>query len=417
MRSVLTPRVLFINKYYRPDNAATAQMLSDLAEFLAGHGFAVTVLTGRSGYRRSGGRLRCRETLNGVRVIRVASAGFGRHRTVGRLLDYVTFFFSAMVAAFGLPRQDVVVAMTSPPMIHVLGGVLHRIRRWRLALWTMDVYPDVAAALGVLSRTSCLFRCLADINRRVLRSADVVIAIGSRMAERLARAGTRAEALHTVHNWADGRHIVPVPPDENPFRLEQGLGQRFVVEYSGNVGLGHAFDAMLEGARRFNSDSEIAFLFIGGGPAMQRVLAYERRHALHNLVRLPWQPRERLALTLSAGDVHVVTLKQGLEGLLVPSKIYGIMAAGRPVIFVGPEACDTARVIRKAACGFVISNGDADGFVECVERLRAEPALRARLGRNARRFFEANFDRPAACARIERILRGSLRAGLRDGGR
>jgi len=405
------PRVLFVNQYYRPDNAATAQLLADLAEWLVRRGWAVTVLAGRGAYRRSERRMRPREHLYGVRVFRVPTTGFGRGRTLGRLLDYVSFCLAAGARALTLPRHDLIVTLTSPPMIHVLGALLKRLRGWRFVLWGMDVYPDVAAALGVLSSQSRAFRTLAQVNRGALRSADGILALGGCMAERLVAAGAQPEKVHVAPNWSDGENVVPVPPERNPFRRRHGLDGRFVVAYSGNVGLGHTFDALVEGARRLRSDPNVVFLVIGDGPALPRVMAMCKRYGLSNLVRLPWQRRERLASALSAGDLHVVTLRRGLEGLLVPSKLYGIMAAGRPVIFVGPERCDTARTIRQAGCGFRVAEDDADGFLDCLQRLRADRALRERLGRNGRMFFLRHFDRPVGCARIERILRGIVAAG------
>jgi len=399
------PRVLFINKYYRPDNAATAQLLADLAEWLARRGWAVTVLAGRGAYRRSERRMRPREHLDGVCVLRVPSIGFGRGRTLGRMLNDLSFAVAAGARALTLPPHDVVVTLTSPPMIHVLGALLKRFRRWGFALWAMDLYPDVAAALGVLSSQSRAFRILAQVNRTALRCADGILALGACMAERLVAAGAQPETVHVAPNWSDGENVVPVPPERNPFRRRHGLDGRFVVAYSGNVGLGHTFGTLVEGARRLRSDPDVVFLIIGDGPALPRLLALRERHRLSNLVRLPWQPRGRLAAALSAGDVHVVTLRRGLKGLLVPSKLYGIMAAGRPVIFVGPEECDTAHTIREAGCGFRVAEDDTEGFLDRIQRLRNDAALRERLGRNGRRFFLRHFDRPIGCARIERLLR------------
>ena len=405
------PRVLFINQFYYPDSGATAQLLTDLAEYMAARGTEVSVLAGRRLYRDSGAALPRREKVNGVEVFRVGSTGFGRRGFRGRLADYLSFYVCAFVRAVFLPRPDVIVALSTPPMIQCLGVLLKRIKGCRLVAWTMDVYPEAAVALGALPRRSAITRVLRALGGLAVRDADAVIALSDAMASRLEANGAHPDAVHTVHNWADGRAILPIAPRANPFRRGLEADGKLIVEYSGNMGLGHSFETVLKSTKRLAGDSGYRFLFIGDGPGLDRIISYKKKHGLANVDHLPCQPRGRLAYTLSAGDVHLITLRHGLEGLLVPSKLYGIMAAGRPVIFLGPEQSEVAQVIREAGCGHVVSDGETDSFIAALASLRNSPAARLQMGRNARRFFERHFQKDNACARIRRIISGLVSDG------
>ena len=399
------PLMLFLNQYYHPDCSATAQLLTDLAEWLARRGVRVRVLCGRYRYEGEASALPHREHCNEAEVIRVWSTAFGRARLFGRLADYVSFCLSLFVTGLFLkPAPDIIVSLTTPPMIHCLGAALSCLRKARFVVWSMDVYPDVAVALGIIEQRSLMARALNRLGRWALGSADAIVAIGEGMAERLRAKGVDPRRIHVVHNWADGDKVFPVGQKNNPFRDRWGLNGKCIVEYSGNMGRGHHFETILAGALRLKHDRRLEFLFIGGGHWWTAVAAYGVRHGLENLRCLPYQPREALSYTLNVGDVHLITLRTGLEGLLVPSKLYGIMAAGKPVLYVGPTGSETARIIRKADCGFVVPEGEVETFLECLQKLRRSERLRSRMGRNARQFFEGHFDKPKACARIEGIL-------------
>jgi glycosyltransferase involved in cell wall biosynthesis len=234
------------------------------------------------------------------------------------------------------------------------------------------------------------------------RRADLIIALGDRMAERLVARGAKVDRVHAVHNWADGDRVRPVAPAENRFLHQYGLDGKFVVGYSGNFGLSHDFSTILESGRRLQGRSDIVFLIIGEGKRYNQV----RRDAEGvNAVFLPFQPAEVLSDSLSAASVHVVTLKKGLEGALVPSKIYGVLAVGRPVIFVGPPNSEVAQILRDADCGFTMVPGDVDAFVRAVERLRGNPDERAAMGRRARAAFDAKYERKIGTAKIAALLR------------
>ena len=391
-------RLLILNQFFYPDHSATSQLMTDLAESLVGRGLTVTALAGRGRYNGGGG-LPAREDYGGVRVERAWATGFGKGSAAGRLADYLTFYLGAAWKLLALPRHDVVMALTTPPLIGLLALAACRLKGMRLAALVQDLYPDVGVALGTFREGSLATRLLDRLNRAVLSRADRVIVLGDCMRERVAaRVGRgREDRVDVIHNWADGEKVRPLADGEpNAFAEEHGLRGRFVVQFSGNLGRVNDFDTPLAAARLLKGRGEIVFLFVGDGARAGEIKEYARRHGLKNVRLLPYQPRETLLYSLAAGDAHLVTLAAGLAGLSVPSKTYGVLAAGRPVLFVGDPRSDIARVVAEHRCGEVVPAGDAKRLAAVISSWAGDPAATLRMGREARALFLRRFDRPHA---------------------
>lgn len=382
-------RVVLLNQYYAPDEAATAQLLADLGEGLAARGHEVRAVCCRRAYADPSQRYPRRERIGGVEVRRTWASGFGRGSSAGRLIDYVTFLVAAAGAMLFQPRPDVVVSLSTPPLVAALGLVLARLRGARSIFWVMDIYPQLAFELGVLRRGSVAGRLLGCLSRWILRRSDRVVALGESMAERLREEGR--DRVVTVHNWADGETIRPRPVAGHALREEWGWADRFVLLYSGNLGLAHEFDTLLDAAELLRDDPRILFVFLGGGPRRAEVEAAARERGLGNVEFRPYMARERLGESLTAGDVHLLTLRPRMPGLLVPSKIYGILAAGKPTLYVGPDEGEIAAIIRSGRCGTRIDPGNAEALVRAARRYREENELVAEEGRRARRLFDERF--------------------------
>ena len=383
-------RIALLNQYYAPDEAATAQMLADLGASLAAAGHNVTAICCDRSYAQPRRRYSRHETIDGVRVERVLTTRFGRGSRLGRLTDYATFVLGAARRLLFGSRPDVIVALTTPPMIATVAMLVRRLRGSRIAFWSMDVYPELAFELGVLERTSRAGKLLTAVGRRVLHSADVVIALGESMADRLRRLG--ATRVEVVHNWADESAIVPRPAIDRPARIEWGWHRRLVVLYSGNLGLAHEFDTVLAAAAKLSTAMpNVLFAFVGVGPRLAEVK--RAAHDLSNVEFREYVERSRLGDTLTAADVHLVTLRPNMPGLLVPSKIYGILAAGRPTIYVGPPNGEIADILREGRCGATVSNGDVEGLVATIRDYACDPFRRDVEGKSARAIFEARFTR------------------------
>jgi glycosyltransferase involved in cell wall biosynthesis len=333
--------------------------------------------------------------------VRVGGTSLGK-RTVGhRLVDYATFYAAAAARSATLGRFDVVLATSSPPLLATIGAALKLARRIPFVYWVQDLYPELAVEFGVMRRTALATRAFARLTRWTLRSADAVVVLGQAMGERVRDKGVDPERIHLVPNWADGAEIRPVAAEANPFRRAHGLQGKRVVLYSGNMGRGHDLATLLGAARLLGAVPDLAFVFIGDGAKRPEVEAAARE--LPSLMLLPYQPRQRLAESLSAGDVHLVSQDACTLGLIEPSKLYGVLAAGRPVLYVGPAGSEAARAVAGEGIGEVVANGDVAGAAAALLRLleRAES-----LGARARLAFDRSYDRRLRTGRIAEVLRG-----------
>jgi glycosyltransferase involved in cell wall biosynthesis len=364
----MTGHLLFLNRFYAPDVSATAQLLTDLAEELAARGEPVTVITSRLLYEDPAARLPAREWRNGVRIRRVWTSRFGRAWLPGRAIDYATFYLSATAALLAEARRgDGIVAMTDPPLLSVPAALVARLRGARLVLWCQDLFPEIAAAHGLRFARGPLGRLLRALRDWSLRRAETVVAIHPTMARRLAALGVPEAKIRVIENWAPAG-IRSVPHATNPLRREWGLEGRFVVAYSGNLGRVHDPAGVIDLVRR-TAGRGVTWLFIGGGAGMAELARVVEAENLPDVLFRPYQPRERLAESLSVADLHLVSLDPAFEGLVWPSKIYGIEAAGRPWIRLRPGL--EVEDLREAARRSPRPRSDRPGLEAWVELLGA----------------------------------------------
>ena len=394
-------RVLLVNQYFHPDLAATAQIMTDLAVDLAARGAEVTAVTGRAPYVGND-RYGPREEFSGVHIRRPPTTSFGRGSIAGRMADYLSLYAGTLAELALLPHQDVVVTLSTPPLISLVGAAHRFARGSRFIYWVQDLYPDVAVQLGVLGKNSPMTWAMERLSRASLRSADAIVALGDAMADRLVAKGADRGRVHVVHNWSNGE-VGSVPREKNWFLDKHGLRGKFVVLYSGNMGRGHEFETLLGAARELSAREDILFLFIGDGAKRGEVEAASR--TLPNVRLLPYQKREDLPYSLGAGDLFAITLSDGLDGLIVPSKLYGALAAGQPVLFIGPQNSETAQVVSEVRCGGTFAHGDAASVAKYIERLAAQPVEVRLMGERARRAFENQYDRRISTARFAGICR------------
>jgi len=415
-------KLIFLNRFFHPDHSATSQMLSDLAFALAGGGRAVAVITSRQRYDAPMQSLPARELVDGVSIHRVWTSRFGRTNLLGRVLDYVTFYLSATWQLWRLARSgDVVIAKTDPPMLSVIAGPVCRYRDARLVNWLQDIFPEAAQALGVGGRAArAPFGLMRWLRSRSLKAADMNVVLGPRMAKRVSALGVGDERIRILPNWADGTTIAPVDPAVNALRREWHLGDAFVVGYSGNLGRAHEIDTLLEAMTLLERSpsaaapiaspehapqhKRVVWLFIGSGALFDVLKAEVARRRLTSVRFKPYQPKALLAESLSAADVHLVSLRPALEGLIVPSKFYGIAAAGRPAVFVGDADGEIAHLLARLGCGRTVATGDGTALARTILELAANPDLCWGMGQRARHAFDAEFDKSIALMRWEQLL-------------
>ena len=340
-------RVIAVNRYYRPDGSPTSRLLTDVAERCAADGLDVTVITGRRGYR-TGGRIgRGRETIGGVDVRRVTTSGLRRHRLVGRAIDDATFHLAAFLAILTVARSgDVVIAKTDPPLLCLAAWAAAALRGARLVNWCQDVFPEVAAALGVGHAGGRLGAGLRWLRNRCCGAAAFNAVLSPAMRDVLVAQGVAPGKLRVLPNWCEVG-LTPVARATNPLRAAWGLGESIVIGYSGNLGRAHGPERIADLVVATRSVGGLAWLFVGGGAGMAAVAARAAAAGVRNVQFRPYQPSERLSLSLSAADIHLISLDPACEGLIVPSKYYGVLAVGRPLLFLGaPSGAIAGEIVR-----------------------------------------------------------------------
>ncbi|MEM1423718.1 MAG: glycosyltransferase family 4 protein [Planctomycetota bacterium] len=403
-------RVLLLNQVFYPDVAATAQHADDLARHLVRHGHEVHAIASRALYGQKGAALPKRETVDGVEIHRVGKSLFGKAGILARVADFGLFYLLAIVKCFTIKRPDVVVCFTTPPFIALVGRFMRLFRRTKYVYWVMDLYPDLPVACGVMKPSSPVTRFFEGINRYCLRKADRVVVLGRCMLHRVRDKGVDRGHVQHIGVWSDANELEPVARADNPYTDEWGLGDTFVVMYSGNFGLGHDVDTFLRAAERLRTNKDVRFLFVGGGKKKEIVDAFVEEKCLENCVVAPYQPRESLGASLSSADVHLATLLEGVEGIMVPCKLFGIMGAGKSTIFIGNKTSELARVLDEYDCGHHIDQGDVDGLVTLIERLAEDRAAAHAEGVRAREALSVAYSREAACERwrlaLEDVVNG-----------
>jgi hypothetical protein len=305
------------------------------------------------------------------------------------------------------------VLLTTPPLISVLGWLARRLRGQRYGIWSMDLHPEAEIAAGMIGERSLPARVLSALDRAAYRGADFVVDLGSHMRRRVLGKGVGADRAHTVHIWGGRSDSEPTRRRENPLVRHLGLQGKFVVMYSGNAGIVHDFGAIFEGMRLLRDDPRIFFLFAGGGPRRAEVETFAAREGIRNFAYHDYFPREMLRHSLAVADVHLMSLRAPFVGISVPSKLYGAMASARPVLFLGPERCETADAIRDARCGIVIDparGGDQAAGARMAAILRAwsdVPPVAEELGARGRCAFLERYEQRLSCAAFETVIRNA----------
>jgi glycosyltransferase involved in cell wall biosynthesis len=375
------PRVTVFNRSYWPDTGATGQLLAELCEDLVSvHGFEVTVISGVP-VSAAPGTLPAVEVRHGVRIVRASGTRFDTRRFAGRATNYVTYFLSALARAMAEPRPDVAVALTDPPIIG-LAALAARPRRG-MVFFCQDIFPEVAGLLDDF-RSPLVNAVLERVGRFLVRRAARVVALGETMAARLVEGkGADPGRVTIVHNWADTSVIVP-SERSNAFSRAHGLDGRFVLLHAGNIGFGQNLDVVIDAAALLIDRPDILVLFIGDGNRRPALEAAVGERGLANVRFLPFQPRDQLRWTYASADACLVSLKPGLAGYIVPSKLYPILAAGRPYLAAVDADSEVAAITGRHRCGLLVPADDAAALAAAIRGLADAPAERQAMGARAR---------------------------------
>jgi lipopolysaccharide/colanic/teichoic acid biosynthesis glycosyltransferase/glycosyltransferase involved in cell wall biosynthesis len=327
-----------------------------------------------------------------MEIFRGKGTKFGRSRFVGRFANYLSYFFSACYAGLRVPRPDIVVSLTDPPIIGLAALVTARRAGAKFVFLCQDVFPEVASLLEDF-HSPTVNRALQWVNRFLIRKADRVIALGETMRDRLVEGkGADPNKISVIHNWADCSAIVP-GPKKNPFSLSHGLSDTFVVMHSGNVGLSQNLESLIQAAERLREHSNLVVVVVGEGVKKPALEAEAQFKGLSNVRFLPYQSKDRLTESFASADLFTISLKRGLAGYIVPSKLYGILAAGRPYVAAVDSDSEVAAITNQFDCGLMAEPGNPEDLAEKIETIYNDRDLARRLGENARR-AGLQFDRP-----------------------
>lgn len=365
-------------------------MLGDVAFRLVALGHEVHVVCSRQLYEDPAAPLPQSEVVRGVRIHRAWSTRFGRRRLAGRACDYLSFYIGAMWTLWLVVRRnEVLVAKTDPPLLSVPAAVVALLRRANLVNWLQDVFPEVAQRAGMTvaqGRAGVWLMALRDWS---LHRASANIVIGERMRELVLARGVPAARVTVIPNGANPISVRPIEHAENALLSEWGLTGRFVVMYSGNMGRAHEFNTILEAARQLRERSDIIFLFVGGGA--RRSWLEQQTTELPNCIFKDYQPAELLASSLSAGNMHLISLLPDQEGVVVPSKFYGVLAVGRPTVFIGDIDGELARLVNRYQVGTAVAVGDHKALIDAICSRVMNPAICAEEGQRARQVLVRNY--------------------------
>jgi colanic acid biosynthesis glycosyl transferase WcaI len=361
-------RIIAVNRFYRPDHSATAQLLGDLAEHLAASGHDVTIVTSRLQYE-GGDPLPARETIAGVQVRRMWTTRFGRVNLAGRAIDYLTFYVSAFFCLVSIGRRDtLLIAKTDPPLISVPAGWACRLRGMKLVNWCQDLFPEIAGALGMKWAQGWVGGVCRWARNRSLKQASLNIVLNEAMAQRISGQGVDSSSIRIIANWPDA-DIRPVPRDQNTLRAEWGYGpETFVIGYSGNLGRAHMPETIADFVKASAAIDNLAWLFIGGGAGLATLK--QEVADLPNVSFKPYQPLARLSESLSVPDAHLISLDPDCEGYIMPSKLYGVVAVERPVLAFAELGAGVSAEVARLDAGIAIDcDAPAETWVAAIRKL------------------------------------------------
>ncbi|MED0656409.1 glycosyltransferase family 4 protein [Anoxybacillus ayderensis] len=382
----MNKKLLILSQYYSPDIASTGQVLTQLAEDLSKRGIEVKVITGKT----TSSNVPSYEVLNGVKVWRVNLLRLNKSSTLGRLLSFFSFFLSVLIKLPFIGKFDSVLIVSNPPMLPIIGHYLKKMKKVKFTFLLHDLYPDVALKMGVTTENSIMTKAMNWINRKVFASADHIVVLGRDAKQLLIEKGVKAEKIKIITNWAEDSSV----SSEEIHNIKEKLlsKNKFSILYTGNIGLFYDLEYIVEAMLRVK-DLPIEMIFVGEGVKKPLLMELVKRYNLTNVRFLPYQPKEDYNSLLQAADVLLVALAKGMEGISVPSKTYGYLASGRPILAVLPAKSEIGQIVKEGNCGIQVEPRDLQGIEAAIKKLYENDELRKMLGQNARDLFEKEYCR------------------------
>jgi glycosyltransferase involved in cell wall biosynthesis len=399
-----------VTQTFPPDPAAVGQHMADLAMSLGRKGHMVTVLTADRGYDDAAIQyLREEVTPAGILIRRLPRTSFGKATVLHRLAAILSFICQAGARCLLQRDLGMVVFSTSPPFVGVVAAMVGAIRKVPIVFWAMDLNPDQLVALGKLSKRSLITRFLRSVNRWILHQTAAIIALDHLMAQRLRHEAGWGVKIAVIPPWSPDRSLCSVPHEQNGFRTRYGLQRKTVIMYSGNHTPSNPLTTLLDAAVVLQGCARLQFVFVGSGTAKREIEQYITNHSLTNVLSLPYQEKSTLSESLSAADVHVVSLGARMAGIIHPCKVYGAMAVGRPILYFGPSPSHVTAILDEWQNGWTISHGDVQQTVAVLRRIaEVRDDTLNRMGQRGRAAVDSKFDPTALCEAVCHVVEAAL---------
>lgn len=394
--------LLIYAHYYYPDVASTGQILTELAEGL-NDTFHTTVICTVPSYTGKISRYYRKhkyyyENINGVDVLRIRVPEFRKSFALSRIFNILSYFFSAIFATFRVGHQDYVFTISQPPVLGGLLGVIGKhIKKAKLIYNIQDFNPEQVMAVD-FTHNKLILNTMMMLDKYSCRQASKVIIVGRDMIETLHKRFEKMVPYAHINNWINEEEIYPLPLNDAgvlAFKRKYGLEDKFVIMYSGNIGLYYDLANILKTIEKFKDEERVVFAFIGEGSVLEELRTYKEANQLSNVVFIPYQPKSDLIYSLNAGDVHFVVNAKGIKGVSVPSKLYGVMAVGKPVLGIMDEGAEARLIVEEAECGISVEPGDykaIEALIGKYIKLQGSEKL-AEMGARGREYLIRNLTR------------------------
>ena len=393
--------LLVISQVYIPDPASVGQHMADVAAELVRRGNRVVVMAAAAGYDDPSIKYKSQEVIDGVEIQRFPLSSFGKSSLALRLLAQMIFMVQCMFWGLFVGKLRGVIVSTSPPMAAVAAMFIRAVRHVPIKYWVMDLNPDQMIALGKTRETSLPARVFNFLNRMILKRAEDVIVLDRFMADRVNRKRDVTSKMTILPPWPHEDHLEIVPHEKNPFRVKHGLNGKTVIMYSGNHGFSTPVTTVLQAALKLQDREDIVFMFIGGGVGKKEVEQVIAEHKPRNIRSLPYQPLDQIKYSLSAADVHVVTVGDTVVGIVHPCKIYGAMALARPILLVAPNPCHASDLVADYRLGWHIGHGQVDQAVEIIRGIAATNRDDLdEMGRRGSEVIRQRLNKPVLCGAV-----------------
>ncbi len=404
------PHILFINQHYYPDFAATGQLLSELCEDLAVKNWKVTVITGMpeiGTYPKNYSKPLSFEEKKNISIYRIYNHPAGSKNIFNRLLHFFSFWVGSILKSLIIEKMDLVYVMSSPPLLNgITANILRVVRGVPYIYNVQDLYPGIAVEMGTISNQK-LISISEKIEKFINLNSLSVFTLSDQMKESIAHNGIQENKISVIPNWSDGEIIFPKKSSE--LRNQLGLESKFLITYSGNIGLSQGLEKIILIAEQIKEiNREIHFLIIGNGANLPFIRKLAEEKQLNNITFLPFQPKEELCDSLNCADLHIVPMAENMAKYLMPSKIYGIMAAGKPFLAIVDEGTEIYKLINETECGFQLTYNRYQEAVNLLVDCLNEKDRLAEMGRKGRKYFEENFDRKMVTEKYNFLLESSL---------